>query len=115
MAVLPSSPLILLAIGALFVYYASKQVTVWNRRRQMIKQHGCKPPVSYDDNSHSWLPSVYNTKQLKFLQKNGPEHQLLRATHDRFLDVGMTHHSKVSIKIKRRGVVVDITSFFTWT
>ncbi len=97
MATVISSPLTYLAIVVVLGYYGYRQFAVWSARCQMINQYGCKPPPNYDDNSHSWLPSFYNMKQIRFLKHYGPRNELQKATHERFLEYGLTHSSKVSI------------------
>lgn len=93
-----SSKLVYVAIIAVLGYYGSSQFAVWSARRRMIKQYGCKPPPNYDDDSPSWLPSLYNMKQINFVKKNGAACRLQEATHERYLDHGLTHTSKVNVQ-----------------
>lgn len=95
-----SSKLVYVAIIAVLGYYGSRQFNIWSARRSMIKQHGCKPPPNYDDDNPSWLPSLYNMKQINFLKKHGAECKLQEATHERYLDYGLTHTSKVNAQSK---------------
>ena len=97
MASLLSNPLLYIGVTAVVGYYAYQQFAIWNGRRRMIQQLGCKPPPTYDDNSHSWLPWLYNMKQARFLMKHGAKNEILTASHERYLEYGLTHHSKVSL------------------
>ncbi len=64
----------------------------------MIREHGCEPPKSFDD--ESWIPYLYRLKMVKIIRNAVKEHRLQKATQEKYQKYGNTHSGTVSLHLQ---------------
>lgn len=79
-------------------YFTYQQIITRVARRRIIKEHGCEPPKSFDD--QSWLPYLYRLKLPSETKSAAKEHRLEKATQERYREYGSTHSAMVSFQRK---------------
>lgn len=73
-------------------YFIYQQIITSIARRRIIKERGCEPPTSIDD--QSCLPYPYRLKLPKRIRAAAKEHRLEKDTQERYQEYGNTHSAK---------------------